>query len=42
MLKVIYVKVQEQVSCKKKILEFTLFNWSKDKLDQSKYGSVKF
>ena len=42
MLKVIQVKIQEQVSCRKKILEFSWFDQSKDKLDRSKYESAEF
>ena len=34
MLKVIQVKIQEQVSCRKKILEFAWFNRSKDRLNR--------
>ena len=42
MLKVIQVKIQEQVSYKKKILEFAWFNQSKNRLDRLKYGSAEF
>ena len=42
MLKVIQVKIQEQVSYRKKILESTWFDQSKNRLDRSKYGSTEF
>ena len=42
MLKVIQVKIQEQVSLRKRISEFVWFNQSKDRLDQSKYESTEF
>ena len=39
---VIQVKIQEQVSYKKKILEFVQFDWLKNKLDRSKHISTEF
>ena len=42
MLKVIQVKIHEQVSCRKKISEFSWFDRLKDKLDQSKFGFAEF
>ena len=42
MLKVIQVKIQEQVSCKKKISDFAWFDQWKDKIDRLKYGSAEF
>ena len=42
MLKVIQVKIQEQVSCREKNSETAQFNRSRDKLDRSKHVSEKF
>ena len=42
MLKVIQVKIQEHISCRKKNLETAWFDRSKNRLDRSKHGSVEF
>ena len=42
MFKVIQVKIQEQVSCKKKNSQTAQFDQSRDKLDQSKHVYAEF
>ena len=42
MLKVIQVKIQEHISCRKKNLETTWFDRSKNRLDRSKLVSIEF
>ena len=42
MLKVIQVKIQEQVPWKKKISKFAWFDQPRDRIDQSRFVFIEF